>query len=79
MSMQDRAASDAAWYFEKDPETERYYEIFFGLCRTYNINWSSASTKERAFIEEVARVTYERDRSLRLGEPLSSIRPAFAS
>ena len=79
MSMQDRAASDAAWYFEKNPEAERYYEIFFGLCRKYNINWSSASTKERAFIEEVARVTYERDRSLRLGEPLSSIRPAFAS
>ena len=79
MSMQDRAASDAAWYFEKDPEAERYYEIFFRLCRKYNINWCSASTKERAFIEEVARVTYERDRSLRFGEPLSSIRPAFAS
>ena len=79
MSEQVRAVSDAAWYFDKDPEAERYYEIFSRLCRKYNVYWSSASTKERAFIEEVARVTYERDRSLRLGEPLSSIRPAFAS
>ena len=39
----------------------------------------SASDKERAFIEEITRVTYERDRAVRLGLPLSEVRPAFAS
>ena len=37
MSEQVRAVSDAAWYFDKDPEAERYYEIFFRLCRKYNV------------------------------------------
>ena len=78
MSENIKTVSDAAWYFTKDPEAERYYEIFFRLCRKYNVSWASASAKERAFIEEVARVTYEHDRSARLGEPVSSIRPAFS-
>ena len=30
-----RPASDAAWYCRKDAEEERFYEIFFQLCRNY--------------------------------------------
>lgn len=75
----NRPKSDAEWYFRKDPEEERFYTIFFQLCRKYNIRWASASDKERAFIEEITRVTYERDRAVRLGLPLSEVRPAFAS
>ena len=71
--------SDAQWYCRKDPEEERFYEIFFQLCRKYDVNWASASTMEKQFIEEVTRVTYERDRALRLGLPLSDVRPSFAS
>ena len=74
-----RQRSDAEWYFRKDPEEERFYEIFFQLCRKYNVRWASASEKERAFIDEITRVTYERDRAVRLGQPLSEIRPAFVS
>ena len=75
----NRPKSDAEWYFRKDPEEERFYDILFQLCRKYNIRWTSASDKERAFIEEITRVTYERDRAVRLGLPLSEVRPAFAS
>ena len=75
----NRPKSDAEWYFRKDPEEERFYTIFFQLCRKYNIRWASASDKERAFIEEITRVTYERDRAVCLGLPLSEVRPAFAS
>ena len=75
----NRPKSDAEWYFRKDPEEERFYDIFFQLCRKHNIRWASASDKERAFIEEITRVTYERDRAVRLGLPLSEVRPAFAS
>ena len=75
----NRPKSDAEWYFRKDPEEERFYDIFFQLCRKYNIRLTSAIDKERAFIEEITRVTYERDRAVRLGLPLSEVRPAFAS
>ena len=69
--------SDAEWYFRKAPEEELFYDIFFQLCRKYNVRWASASDKERAFIEEITRVTYERDRAVRLGLPLSEVRPAL--
>ncbi len=79
MEMKDnRPVSDAAWYCRRDEEEERFYNIFFKLCRKYDVSWASASEKEKAFIDEVTRVTYERDRALRSGQPLSEIRPAFA-
>ena len=57
---------DAEWYCRKDPEEERFYEIFFQMCQKYGVRWASAEGKERQFIEEVTRVTYERERALRL-------------
>ena len=63
--------------FRKDTEEERFYEIFFQLCRKYSVRWASATPKEKDFIEEVTRVTYERDRAQRLGLPLSEVRPSF--
>ena len=74
-----KPTTDASWYFAKDPEADRYYDIFFMMCRKYQVNWASAGMKERAFIEEVTRVTYERDRASRTGQDPSEIRPAFAS
>ena len=71
--------SDAEWYCRKDPEEERFYEIFFLMCQKYGVRWASAAEKERQFIEEVTRVTYERERAVRLGLPLSEVRPSFAS
>ena len=52
-----RPASDAAWYCRKDAEEERFYEIFFQLCRKYSVRWASATPKEKSFIEEVTRGT----------------------
>lgn len=75
----EKLPSDAAWYCRKDPERDRYYEIFFQMCRKYGVRWASADEKERQFIEEVTRVTYERDRAIRLGLPLADLRPSFAS
>lgn len=72
-------AADAEWYCRKDPEADRFYEIFFSICRKYRIIWASASERERAFAEEVTRVTYEHDRANRLDLPLEDIREAFAS
>ena len=74
-----RPASDAEWYCRRDSEEDRFYEIFFQMCRKYGVRWASADEKERRFIEEVTRVTYERERAVRLGLPLADVRPAFAS
>ena len=59
----------AEWYCRKEPEEECFYEIFFRLCQKYNVHWASATPKEKAFIEEVTRITYERDKAQRLGLP----------
>lgn len=74
-----RPVPDAEWYFRKGSEKKRFYEIFSQMCRKYGVQWGKAMEKERAFIEEVTRVTYERDRALRLGTPLSDVRPSIAS
>ena len=75
----NRPVSDAEWYCRKDPEEARFYEIFFHLCRKYGGRWASATPKEKTFVEEVTRVTYERDKAQRLGLPLSEVRPSFVS
>ena len=49
----------------------------FEICRKFGISYASASEKERAFVSEVARVTYEIDKAKRDGRPTSSVRPAF--
>lgn len=72
-----RPHSDAEWYCRKDPEEERFYQIFFSMCRKYNVRWASADAKEKAFIEEVTRVTYERDKAERQGLPMETVRPSF--
>lgn len=73
-----KVCSDAQWYCRKDPEEDRFYEIFFSLCRKYQVHWASASEKERVFIEEVTRVTYEWDKAKRQGLPVAMLRPSFA-
>ena len=75
----EKMSSDTEWYCRKDPEAERFYEIFFQMCQKYGVRWASAEEKERQFIEDVTRVTYERERVLRLGFPLSDVRPPFAT
>ena len=59
-SRKENRHSDAEWYCRKDSEEERFYEIFFQMCQKYGVRWASAEEKERQFIEEVTRVTYER-------------------
>ena len=49
------------------------------MRQKYTVRWSSSGEKERRFIEKMTRVTYERERAIKLGLPLYEIRPAFAS
>ncbi|MBD5084843.1 MAG: hypothetical protein HDT33_07220 [Clostridiales bacterium] len=72
-------ASDVKWYCRRNLEEARFYEIFFQMCRKYGVRWASAEGKERRFIEGVTRVTYERERAVRMGFPLAAVSSAFAS
>ena len=69
----NRPVSDAEWYCRKDAEADIYYALFFKLCWKYHISLLSASEQEKAFIEEVTRVTYERDKAQRLGLPVDQV------
>ncbi len=71
--------SDAEWYCRKDENSELYYSIFFTFCKKYNVSWQTASEKEKAFIEEIVRVTYEKKIAKQKGLPESSVRPAFVA
>ena len=63
-----------------DAEYDRkYYDIFFQMCRKFRINWANASEKEKEFITEVTRVTYEREKAVQTGSSLDSVRPAFSA
>lgn len=76
----DILAQQAGGYFAAPSEQElEYTDLLFDVCKQFGIKYYSATAKERFFVEEVARVTYERERAQKRGLPLSDVRPAFAS
>lgn len=75
--MKKKEMSSCEAYIRDAEKDKAYYEIFFQMCRKFHIEWAQATEKEKAFITEVTRVTYERERALQMGRPLDSVRPAF--
>lgn len=66
-------------YLRDAAQDKAYYDIFFQMCRKFHIEWASATDKEKSFISEVTRVTYERKRAQQTGAPLDTVRPAFSA
>ena len=57
---------DAKWYFTHEMEEDRlWYRIFFAMCRKFGVSWSKASEEQKAFIEEITRINYERETAKR--------------
>ena len=57
---------DAKWYFTHEMEEDRlWYRIFFVMCRKFGVSWSKASEEQKAFIEEITRINYERETAKR--------------
>ena len=56
---------EAKEYFVRDTERDAFYRTFYQVCRRFNVTWSTATPKEKAFVEEVTRV------------PISTVRPLF--
>ena len=52
----------AKWYFTHESEEDRlWYGIFFSMCKKFGISWPKATSTQKAFIEEITRVNYERE------------------
>ena len=66
-------------YMQDAEKDKQYYEIFFGMCRKFHINWATADDREKEFITEVTRVTYERERAVQAGASPEKVRPAFSA
>ena len=47
------------------------------VCRKFNIDWATATPKEKEFAEEVTRVMYEHQKAKREGRSLSTVPAAF--
>ena len=53
---------DAQWYFTHESEEDRLWcGIFFSMCKKFNVSWPTATPTQKAFIEEITRVNYERE------------------
>ena len=53
---------NAKWYFTHESEKDRlWYETFFSMCKKFNVSWPTATPTQKAFIEEITRVNYERE------------------
>jgi hypothetical protein len=56
--------ANAEWYFKHEKEEDKlWYSIFFAMCRKFGVSWAKATPKQKAFIEEITRVNYEREAS----------------
>ena len=50
------------WYFtHENAEGRLRYGIFFFMCRKFRVSWPTATSAQKAFIEEITRVNYERE------------------
>ncbi len=57
---------DAKWYFTHETEEDRlWYHIFFAMCRKFCVSWAKADDRQKAFIEEITRINYEKEVSKR--------------
>lgn len=75
----DELAEAAGGYFAPPTKEDiAFTDLFFDVCRQFNIHYYSATAKEKAFVEEVARVTWARQREREAGESLP-VRPAFSA
>ncbi len=58
--------SDAEWYFTHETTEDRlWYRIFFSMCRKFGVSWPKATAAQKAFIEEISRVSFEREMAKR--------------
>ena len=75
----DDLAGQAGGYFLPPSESSMpYTELLFDICQQFGIRYYTATKKERYFVEEVTRVTREKQQEEKSVIP-QNIRPAFSA
>ena len=75
----DELAERAGGYFSPPSAgSMAYTELLFDICQQFGIQYYSASAKEKAFVEEVTRVTWAKQQETATGIK-QNIRPAFSA
>ena len=69
---------EAKRYFGADADRNKFYDLFFQFCRKYKVDWATATDQEKAFVEEITRVIWEKQLEKRFGVK-RDIRPAFSA
>lgn len=61
----DELAEQAGGYFAVPTQDDiAYTDRLFNICQQFGIHYYSATPKEKAFVEEVTRVTWEKSKKL---------------
>lgn len=75
----DVLADEAGGYVSMPTEEGmEYTDLFFSVCRQFGIRYNHATPKEKCFVEEVTRVTWELAQQEKTGIK-KPIRPAFVA
>ena len=75
----DELPAQSGGYFSMPtPEDVAYTDLLFDVCQQFGIRYYSASAKEKAFVEEVTRVTWAKQQEAKNGVK-QRIRPAFSA
>ena len=78
MELDDLADAAGGYFAMPTAEDLAYTELLFDVCRQFGIRYYSATAKERAFVEEVTRVTWAKQQEVKTGAK-QKIRPAFSA
>ena len=75
----DELAEQAGGYFAMPFQDDMAYtDLLFDICQQFGIRYYSATPKEKAFVEEVTRVTWAKEQESLTGIK-QDIRPAFSA
>ena len=75
----DELAERAGGYFAMPTQDDiAYTDLLFDVCRQFGIHYYSATPKEKAFVEEVTRVTWAKEQETLTGVK-QDIPPAFSA
>ena len=77
-AIDDLAAKAGGYFALPSSDDLAYTELLFDICKQFGIRYYSATPKERAFVEEVTRVTWEKQQEAKTGI-VQDIRPAFSA
>ena len=75
----DLLADEAGGYFAVPSKDElRFMELLFDICKQFGIRYYTATSKERQFVDEVARITWIRQIEKQTGQKIET-RSAFSA